>query len=232
MLSVLISTSVCHGQGVKVVYSEQMKITTQVEKLDPSIRALVETQLKQQDKTMCLLHHQEESLYSADSETSSTPDMQSNARIARMGGGGAVYKNQKEELRISQELILDKKFLITEPLASSKWKVEKDEKIIAGYACKKAVDSTGIIAWYCPEIPISNGPGIYGGLPGLILELETPVKTFVAQTVNLNYDTANRIKQPNSGKKVTRAAYNQIRDEKMKDMGVQNDGPGVKIIKM
>ena len=26
-------------------------------------------------------------------------------------------------------------------------------------------------AWFTPEIPVSTGPSMYGGLPGLILEI-------------------------------------------------------------
>ena len=38
-----------------------------------------------------------------------------------------------------------------------------------------------IIAWYTPDIPVSNGPSTYQGLPGLILEV-TEDKTIILCT--------------------------------------------------
>ncbi len=58
--------------------------------------------------------------------------------------------------------------------AHYEWKLVKGEKTIAGFKCKKAIcDYRGrdYVAWYAPGIPIPNGPYVFEGLPGLILEL-------------------------------------------------------------
>ncbi|WP_336702133.1 GLPGLI family protein [Chryseobacterium indologenes] len=53
------------------------------------------------------------------------------------------------------------------------WLIEKEYKTIKGYKCRKATCSYNnkrIIAWFTDEIPISEGPYRFKGLPGLVLE--------------------------------------------------------------
>lgn len=54
------------------------------------------------------------------------------------------------------------------------WNLSSDEKQIGNYKCKKATCSyrgRNYIAWYSPDIALSEGPYIFTGLPGLILEI-------------------------------------------------------------
>lgn len=56
-----------------------------------------------------------------------------------------------------------------------KWQLHNESKKILDYSCKKAtVKYRGreFIAWYTTEVPINNGPYVFEGLPGLILEIE------------------------------------------------------------
>lgn len=56
------------------------------------------------------------------------------------------------------------------------WEISDSTKTILGYECVKATtDFHGRkwIAWFSPEIPLSNGPWKLGGLPGVILEAST-----------------------------------------------------------
>jgi GLPGLI family protein len=62
-----------------------------------------------------------------------------------------------------------------EEVPKMKWNLDKGEKTLLGYKCNKAtVNYRGrnYTAWYTTDIPINNGPYIFGGLPGLILEVE------------------------------------------------------------
>jgi len=54
------------------------------------------------------------------------------------------------------------------------WKFEEGTKQIGKYTCKKArttFASRNYTAWYSEEIPLSEGPYKFRGLPGLILEM-------------------------------------------------------------
>jgi len=59
-----------------------------------------------------------------------------------------------------------------ETLPVFNWQLEEGEDSIAGYTCKKATTSFAgrdYIAWYTPDIAITDGPYKFYGLPGLIL---------------------------------------------------------------
>ncbi|WP_036156317.1 GLPGLI family protein [Maribacter forsetii] len=75
-----------------------------------------------------------------------------------------------------------------------------------------------IVAWYTPEIPINQGPGLYWGLPGLILAVNDDITTIVCSEITMNPSEKMEIKAPSKGKKVSQAEYDQISQEKMKEM--------------
>lgn len=75
-----------------------------------------------------------------------------------------------------------------------------------------------ITAWYTPMIPASHGPDEFGGLPGLILELNTRNTTMLCTKVVLNPKEEITIEVPSKGKEVSREEYANIVEEKGKEM--------------
>ncbi|MEO2053134.1 MAG: GLPGLI family protein [Allomuricauda sp.] len=75
-----------------------------------------------------------------------------------------------------------------------------------------------ITAWYTPEIPISQGPGPYWGLPGLILEVTTERTAILCSKLILNPDKKEAVEPPAKGKKVSQAEYDEILSKKMEEM--------------
>lgn len=78
-----------------------------------------------------------------------------------------------EEQSLHYEFLGNELFVIKEQ-AVLDWKLSNEEKQIGDYSCKKAEVNYGgrtWIAWYTSEIPISEGPYKFHGLPGLILEV-------------------------------------------------------------
>lgn len=60
-----------------------------------------------------------------------------------------------------------------EELPRFDWKITDEEKVIGEYTCQKAVCNfrgRTWIAWFTPELPVSDGPWKFHGLPGLILQ--------------------------------------------------------------
>lgn len=75
-----------------------------------------------------------------------------------------------------------------------------------------------ITAWYTPQIPVGNGPGEYGGLPGLIMELSFYRTTLLCSKIVMNPKSAEKIEPPKKGKKVSRAEYAKIVKEKTDEL--------------
>lgn len=80
-------------------------------------------------------------------------------------------------------------------------------------------------AWYTPEIPIPNGPEIFGGLSGLILELHTPNEIYLCSEIVLNPKKAIKIKAP-KGKITSQKEYDDMIKESFKKMEKTKDSKG------
>ena len=72
--------------------------------------------------------------------------------------------------------------------------------------------------WFTLDIPISNGPSEYCGLPGLILEANDGRTILLCSKIVLNPTEKFEIKKPKKGKPVTREIFNKIQEEKMESM--------------
>ena len=81
------------------------------------------------------------------------------------------YRNE-EQLKVYDKIGIDN-FIYSENKTTD-WKIEQQNKEIAGFDCQKAtIKAFGrkFIAWYAKDIPLNYGPYKFSGLPGLIVEL-------------------------------------------------------------
>ena len=83
-----------------------------------------------------------------------------------------------------------------------------------------------VTAWYSPQIPVSQGPGEFWGLPGLILEVNSGNTTVLCTEITMNPKEKVVLKMPKKGKKVTRKEYTKIVTKKMEEMREQFRGRG------
>lgn len=75
-----------------------------------------------------------------------------------------------------------------------------------------------ITAWYTPEVPVSQGPEGYWGLPGLILEVNDGKTTILCSKLVLNPKDKAEIKAPKNGKVVNQKEYDETVMKKMEEM--------------
>jgi len=75
-----------------------------------------------------------------------------------------------------------------------------------------------VTAWYTPQIPVSQGPGDFWGLPGLILEVNTDKTTILCSKIIMNPKEKVDIEAPNKGTIVSRSAYTETVKKKMEEM--------------
>jgi len=72
------------------------------------------------------------------------------------------------------------------------WQISLETANINGYKCQKAFTKFGgrkYTAWFTRQIPISNGPYVFGGLPGLIVSISDATNSYKFELT--------RIYQPN-----------------------------------
>ena len=85
-----------------------------------------------------------------------------------------------------------------------------------------------VTAWYTPQIPVSQGPGEFWGLPGLILEVNADRTTILCNKITINPQQKIEIQAPEKGKVISRADYNATVKQKMKEMREMYRGRGSK----
>jgi GLPGLI family protein len=83
-----------------------------------------------------------------------------------------------------------------------------------------------ITAWYTPEIPVSQGPEGYWGLPGLILEVNDGKTVLLCSKVVLNPKVKAEIKAPSKGKVISQKEYDETVMKKMEEWREMNQGRG------
>ena len=85
-----------------------------------------------------------------------------------------IYKGIPDnKVSFTQKIIKDN-FQYVEDLNQFEWEILPETKDILGYKVQKATTrfaGRNYIAWFTPEIPITDGPYKFNGLPGLILEI-------------------------------------------------------------
>ena len=111
----------------------------------------------------------------------------------------------------------------TDEKATEEKKEEKKTNFFAEIDMPKEVTVT---AWYCPEIPVNQGPDEYWGLPGLIMEVNDGKTVIMCSKLVLNVKEKIEIKAPTGGDKVTQKEYDDIMIKKMKEMSEMGGGPG------
>lgn len=133
-------------------------------------------------------------------------------------GNENFYKNDTLDYKIKEKFFSGKTYFIKDT-TNYKWEVFNEQKMIGDVLCFKAttiesktiknkITKNIITAWFSPEIPISEGPKGFDGLPGLIMELTNEKVTLVAK--NISKDKTILIKKIDLQKVITESSYNKV----------------------
>lgn len=240
-------------QGVASYY-EHIKLDIKIDSTQPGFNAsmnekMMENLKKQFESEYTLNFNARESVYKK--EPKLTPPQPQGTQVVIVSSQSAsdvLYKNIQQNRFTNQTDLMGKTFLIQDTLFKRDWKLTNETKNIGEYTCYKATytysrDSKNftigtdgsptetvkkeeivITAWYTPQIPVSNGPDDYQGLPGLIMEIHDGKRTLVCNKITLSQDGNFKIEAPDNGKKVTQKEYEEISEKKMKEFINQNSG--------
>jgi len=88
---------------------------------------------------------------------------------------------------VGKEIFMGKNIDFTGNIDEIKWTITNETKEINGYECKKAhiADDEGVYVWFTPEIAVNGGPYVFFGLPGLVLETNSPFN--VTNVASISY---------------------------------------------
>jgi len=109
-------------------------------------------------------------------------------------------------------------YLVSDQLPEFSWHLTNETRTYLDYRVLKAtalIDSSIVEAWFTPDIPVSAGPGLYNGLPGLILLVthEAIGEVYSAESIDLKVHP--NIVAPSTGRAVSAEEYYQIKKSRM-----------------
>ncbi|MCF8246534.1 MAG: GLPGLI family protein [Saprospiraceae bacterium] len=143
-----------------------------------------------------------------------------------------LYRNIAEGTTLESREFFGRYFLITDKAKAPAWKITGEQKKMMGFVCQKATvqldSATAVEAWFTPQIPVSTGPSVNAGLPGLILELNMngDQRTIVATQVEFKSLPKDALVKPSKGKEMTNEEFKVLEAEKMKEMGMEMGSGG------
>ncbi len=217
------------AQEGTVVYEETIKLDI---KLPPEMEHMRDRFPTMQTNNKLLLFNEAASLMKAAPKTEEDESAGDDRVQIRFGGrdaDDALYTNADDDVTIEKRDFMGRTFLIKGTPATLAWKLTGEQSEFLGYLCQKATamrDTVAVEAWFTPQIPASVGPAQYHGLPGLILVLteDDGRRSYVAKSISLDPLAADAIAPPDKGRDVTRAEFDEIVAEKMKEMGANRRG--------
>lgn len=229
-------------QGI-ATYKSHRKVDLKMDddKMNDEMQKQIEAQLREQfQQTYTLKFTKNESFYKKEEKLSKPNPMAGKGGmiITVSESSDILYKNLKDKRYTMETEVYGKAFLIKDSIRNKKWELSSETKNIGEYTCYKAVFKDSIttstftedgkleevkkarktVVWYTPQIPTSNGPSDFGGLPGLILEVNEGDLTLICSKIVMNPKEAFEIKEPEKGKELTQEKFDKIMEKKEKEM--------------
>lgn len=99
-----------------------------------------------------------------------------------------IFKNYPEDSLTITDFVMGDNFRVAEDLDLVSWEIGEEQSEIQGYRVQKATTRYAgrtWTAWFAPEIPVNDGPYIFSGLPGLILEVNDTRNHYVFEMVSI-----------------------------------------------
>lgn len=148
-----------------------------------------------------------------------------------------IYKNQPTSGEYICYAEVAQTFRFEDKLPRIEWQIQDESKNILGYACQKAVGklyNREWTVWFTMDIPVSEGPWLLAGLPGLILEANDADNIFHFTAIELSKD--NTLSVEPTSKKHIKCSRKELLDYRKKfdedPIGMVQASSGLKITKI
>jgi len=225
IFSLFVSAKGQYTMAGKIEYERKMNVHAQLEEMDESEWVnKIKSQVPKFNSTYFdLLFDTARSIYKPGREVEGNP-------ILKMFGAGTatqnvVYTDFGAGKVTANKTVYEQKFLVQDSVRKIDWHLKDELRTIANFKCRKAVgvicDSVYVVAFYTEDIVVSGGPEMFGGLPGMIMELAIPRlhTTWVADKVELNPPVETDFTIPEKGKKVNEQELYETVKSSFKDWG-------------
>lgn len=133
-----------------------------------------------------------------------------------------IYKNLHEGKTIAKNTLAKKDYIYQESQVPLDWNITSESKDYSGYQAQKATTSFAgrdYEAWFTMEIPLPDGPYVFSGLPGLIVELYDSQKHY-----HFSLLSVEKLEEPKDWElgKVEEVSKEEFREIRAKVMENQN----------
>ena len=133
-----------------------------------------------------------------------------------------IYKDYQDNELILAEKVFHYELKYKQDLKQIDWEIQPENKEILGFKVQKATGNfagRNYIAWFAPELPFSDGPYKFSGLPGLILEI-SDLKNHYHYSLTAFQELANpvdKLLNLDNYKTVSQQELDQVRDDYNRD---------------
>ena len=202
----------CLAQSIEVkysVYSKQRK--AQIEKIMNNVanqghKGLLAGIEAEKEDSFCLVVRDRLSSYVRIEPEEDLSD-DSGPKIVLVSGAfseeeHAVYKDMTNHTMTEAKDLLAETYIVETPIPKYDWKVTADNRDTL---------NDSVTAWFSPEIPVSEGPDVYAGLPGLILDLEDGQNVYRCIAIDTN--SRSEVAAKKRGKKVSTERFEELRKQ-------------------
>lgn len=219
------------AQTTEVHYLETRNIENQLKQIDnPVIKEMLIKKIGQ-PVLFTLVYSNGVSSYVQHSEAENTPD-ENITVVSGNSESNKIYKKSNAKEFIKKTNLLGKDVTIADQLIDFKWTIKDETVTIGDYSCKVAeglYNEKKITAYFTTQINVSEGPDIFQGLPGLIIKLDTPDKTYLVKNIVTKKENT-KIDIPSSEESMSISEYEKIKKEQI-DKLKRNYGNNAKVIK-
>jgi len=232
-----------NAQGLIVTYEETRTLPSLAglnQITDPQMRASIERQLREHNapRSFQLFVNDGSSVYrSKEPQRTSTRSGIINIR-RHDASTHTVYKNHDSQLVLARATLGNREHLVEEPHATLEWTIGTERREISGFQCIIATATMAngrpVTAWFTPDIPVSAGPYLFWGLPGLILyvNINNGQRVISATSIEQTNDVLE-IYMPD-GERISRAEFNRMTEQlrqRALDGSEREEGEGGVIIR-
>ena len=133
-----------------------------------------------------------------------------------------IFKNYQKSEIILAEKIFQYELKYKQNLKQIDWEIQPEDKKILGFKVQKATGffaGRNYVAWFAPELPFSDGPYKFSGLPGLILEISDSQNQYRFSLTRFQEleKSVSKILNLDNYKAVTQKELDRVRDDYNRD---------------